>query len=179
MMRGLLIGQLEYVIPHIFKTPAHDGTFFRCSEAFVRKFVKRALNWSICASTRAGRKIPPNSNEILRRAFFRIAYTVKHEDIPSSLMANSDQTQVVLAQGSNIMYAPTNSKQVTTIGSDEKRAFTVLVTLTNDGKLLPYQSIYKGSTGASLLSKDCRSMSDTKSAGFLFESSMTSTYWST
>jgi len=145
----------------------------------VRKFIKRSLNWSIRASTRAGRKFPPNANDILRKAALRIAYITKHEDIPSVLMANSDQTQVVLAQGCDVTYAPTNSKQIATIGSDEKRAFTVLVTLTNDGKLLPFQSIHKGSTSASLPAKEARSMTDAVAEGFLFESSKTPTYWST
>jgi hypothetical protein len=58
-------------------------------------------------------------------------------------------------------------------------AITVLTTLTNDGVLLPFQTIHKGSTSLSLPSKDSRSMSEARDAGFLFESSMTSTYWST
>jgi hypothetical protein len=173
------IGHLEHLVPEVFKKPSQDGTLFRCSEMFVRKFIQRALNWTIRTSTRAGRKIPPNSDNILYCAFLRIAYIIKHEDIPSALLANSDQTQVVLAQGSGVTYAPVNSKQVETVGSDEKRVFTVLATLTNDGKLLPFQSIHKGSTSALLPSKTCKSMTEARAASFLFESSKTSTYWST
>lgn len=178
-IRGLLIAHLEHFAPKIFTTPSHDGTLFRCSEVFVRKFIKRSLNWTIRASTRAGRKFPKNSDDILRKAALRIAYVIKHEDIPSGLVANSDQTQVVLAQGSDVTYAPVNSNQVATIGSEEKRAFTVLVTLTNDGLLLPFQSIHKGSTSGSLPSKDAKSMPEAIAAEFLFESSKTTTYWST
>ena len=178
-IRGLLIAHLQYFTPQIFTTPLWDGTLFRCSDAFVRKFIKRSLNWSIRASTCAGRKFPSNSDDILQKAMLRIAYVIKHEDIPSGLIANSDQTQVVLAQGSDVTYAPVNSKQVATIGSEEKRAFTVLVTLTNDGKRLPFQCIHKGSTSASLPAKDARSMADALAEGFLFEPSKTSTYWST
>jgi hypothetical protein len=83
-------------------------------------------------------------------------------------MANSNQTQVVLAQGSDVTYPPVNSKQIATIGSEEKRAFTFLVTLSNDGKLLPFQCIYKGSTSASLPAKDARSMADALAEGFLY-----------
>jgi len=178
-IRGLLIGHLEHFIPQIFTTPSLDGTLFRCSEAFVRKFVHRALSWTIRASTRAGRKVPSNADSILRSANLRIAYVIKHEDIPSELIANSDQTQVLLAQGSNVTYAPIGANQVATIGAEEKRAFTVLVTLTNDGILLPFQSIYKGSSAASLPAKETKSMAEAINAGFLFESSKTSTYWST
>ena len=146
---------------------------------FVRKLIKRALGWTIRRSTRAGRKIPKNADEILTKAFLRIAYVTKHEDIPSKLIANSDQTQVLLQQGCDKTYAPKGSKQVATLGSEEKRAITVLTTLTNDGVLLPFQTIHKGSTPQSLPSKGCRSMSDARAAGFLLESSMSSTYWST
>jgi hypothetical protein len=108
-----------------------------------------------------------------------MAFIIKHEDIPSELMANSDQTQITLAQGCNMTYAPTNSKQVTTLGSEEKRAITVLVTLMNDGKVLPFQSIYKGMTSTSLPSKGAKNMMEACAAGFLFKSSKMSTYWST
>ena len=54
----------------------------------MRKFIHRALNWIIRASTRAGRKIPPNADSILRSANLRVAYVIKHEDIPSALIAN-------------------------------------------------------------------------------------------
>jgi hypothetical protein len=124
----------------------------------VRKLIKRALGWTIRRSTRAGRKIPKNADEILTKAFLRIAYITKHEDIPSELMANSDQMQVVLQQGCDKTYAPKSSKQVTTLGSEEKRAITVLTTLTNDGVLLPFQTIHKGSTLQSLPSKGSRQM---------------------
>jgi hypothetical protein len=145
----------------------------------VRKFIQRALGWTIQRSTCAGQKTLKNVNDILRKAVLHIAHVIKHEDIPSALIANSDQTQVVLQQGCNTTYAPKNSKQVTTVGSEEKRAITVLTTLTNDSVLLPFQTIYKGSTSQSLPSKNSRSMSEARDMEFLFESSMTSTYWST
>ncbi|PPR03038.1 hypothetical protein CVT26_004573 [Gymnopilus dilepis] len=178
-IRGLLIAHLQHHIPQIFTTPSPDGTLFRCSEAFVRKLVHRSLGWTIRRSTRAGRKIPPNAEDILSKAFLRVAHVVKHEDILSYLIANSDQTQVTLAQGANLTYAKIGSAQVSTLGSDEKRAITVLVTLTNDGTVLPFQAIYKGSTNASLPKKDAKGMQEAVAAGFLFESSKTSTYWST
>jgi len=178
-IRGLLIAHLQHFSLDIFTTPSRDGTLFRCSEVFMRKFIKRSLNWSIRSSTRAGCKFPPNSDDILRKAALRIAYLVKHHDIPSALIANSDQTQVVLAQGADVTYAPVNSKQVATIGSEEKHAFTVLVTVTNDGPLLPLQSIHKGQTAASLPGREAKSMAEALKVGFLFESSKTTTYWST
>ncbi len=178
-IRGLLIAHLQHFVPEIFTTPSRDGSYFKCSEIFVRKFVKRALGWSIRRSTRAGQKIPKDADQILRKASLRIAYVVKHEDIPSALIVNSDQTQVILQQGCNITYAPVGSKQVATVGSEEKRAVTVLASVTNDGVLLPFQTIYKGSSSLSLPKRKSRSMEEATAAGFLFESSHTNTYWST
>jgi hypothetical protein len=65
------------------------------------------------------------------------------------------------------------------LGSEEKHALTVFVTLTNDSLLLPFQTIHKGNTSQSLPSKNCRSMKEALENGFLFESSKTTTYWST
>ncbi|KAF8233305.1 hypothetical protein L208DRAFT_1267464 [Tricholoma matsutake] len=150
-----MITQLQHSIPRIFATPSPDGTLFHCSEAFVKKFIDRALGWSMQHSTQAGNMIPPNSDEILKKSFLRMAYSIKDESIPSELMANSDQTQLTLAQGCHMTYAKVGSKQVSTIGTEEKQAITVMVTFTNDSKVLPFQAIYKGSTATSLPSKRC------------------------
>ncbi|KAF8891917.1 hypothetical protein CPB84DRAFT_1848812 [Gymnopilus junonius] len=91
-------------------------------------------------------------------------------------MANSDQTQITLAQGANMTYAKIGSTHVSTLGSEEKHAITILVTLTDDGILLPFQAIYKGTTAALLPKKDARSMEEALGAEFLFESSKTSMF---
>jgi len=65
-----------------------------------------SVGWTIRHSTWAGQKIPEECDEILTKAFLRIAYVTKHEDIPSELIANSDQTQVLLQQGCDKTYAP-------------------------------------------------------------------------
>ncbi|RDB20753.1 hypothetical protein Hypma_012086, partial [Hypsizygus marmoreus] len=178
-IRGLLIAHLEHRTPQIFKDPSPDGSLFRCSESFVAKFIARSLGWSIRRSTCAGRKIPVNAEEILLQAFLRMAYVIKDHRIPSELIANSDQTQMTLAQGCHMTYAKTGSTQVSTVGSEEKRAITVMVTLTNDGIILPFQTIHKGSTKGSLPSQKAPYMTESLLARFLFESSMTKTYWST
>jgi len=175
-IHGIMIGQLEFSAPLIFKQPSQDGTLFRCSEDFVKKFLKRSMGWTIRRSTRvAGGKIPADSDVILFKAFLRMAYSVKTENVPSKLIVNSDQTQITLAQGCQLTYAPIRSKQVTTVGSEEKRAITLLVSLTNDGQLLPFQTIYKGSTPASLPSKKAPGYKECIEAGFLMEPSKTAT----
>lgn len=149
-VRGIIIAHLQHSAPEIFKVPSPDGTLFRCSEGFVLKFLHRALGWNMWRSTRVGQKIPANADEILRKAFLRIAWVVKDETIPSELIVNSDQTQVMLAQGCHMTYASFGATQVSTVGDEEKRAIMIFPSVTNHGKLLPIQAIHKGQNEKSL-----------------------------
>ncbi|KAF8237917.1 hypothetical protein L208DRAFT_1244788, partial [Tricholoma matsutake] len=114
-----------------------------------------------------------NAAEILMKSFLQMVYSVKDKSIPSQIMANSDKMQLTLAQGCHMTYMKVGLKQVSTTGMEEKHTITGMVTLTNDGKILPFQAIYKASTATSLPSKNF------DEAGFLLETSMTKMYWST
>jgi hypothetical protein len=60
-------------------------------------------------------------------------------------------------QGSKLTWTKTVSHQVTVIGEDKKRAFTVVVSVSNSSELLPFQAIYQGyssKTCPSKLAKD-------------------------
>jgi hypothetical protein len=174
-----MIGQLQHLTPTIFEEISADGTQFHCSKTFVRKYLQCTLGWSIRCSTRAGQKIHENVDEVLTDAFLQIAYTIKDHDIPSPLIINSDQGQVEYAPGSSVTYAPTGSLQVSTLGAEDKRAITMLLSVSNDGTLLPIQTIYKGLSSASTPSKNSPSHTEASDAGFLFEYSNMKTYWST
>jgi hypothetical protein len=50
-------------------------------------------------------------------------------------------------------YSPIGAKQVSLVGGDEKRVFTVMVSVANDGTLLPFQAIYAGLSAVSRPSK--------------------------
>ena len=67
-------------------------------------------------------------------------------NIPASLRVNSDQTQLVYAQGCGLTWAPHGSKQVAVVGSEEKQAYMLLVSIAADGSVLPFQAIYEGSS---------------------------------
>ncbi|KAF9236436.1 hypothetical protein BU15DRAFT_50100 [Melanogaster broomeanus] len=123
--------------------------------------------------------MPENWEDICEQAALRIAYGIKEQDIPSALYVNSDQTQVVYAQGSNLTWAPTGAKQVSTVGNEEKRAFTIVVSIANDGTMLPLQAIYGGLSKKSCPEPTSLHFEDCIKAGFKFEYSNTSTYWST
>jgi hypothetical protein len=178
-VRGIVVATILKMAPEIFEKRALDGTSFQCSDSYLRQWLHGALLWSERRATRAAQKLPDNWEDLCKRAFLRIAYSIKEEDIPPELFVNSDQTQVVYAQGSKLTWAPTGSRQVTVIGEDEKRAFTVTVSVSNSGTLLPFQAIYQGQSSKTCPSESAPDYGSAKAAGFRFESSKTKTYWST
>ena len=64
------------------------------------------------------------------------------------------------------------------VGGDEKRAFTVLIAVANDGTLLPFQAIYVGKTAQSCPSNNAPHFDDLENLGVCMEYSGTTTYWS-
>jgi hypothetical protein len=165
--------------PEIFDAEANDSSKFWCSDSFLRKWVHGALNWSERRATRAGHKIPENWEDLCERAFLCIAYNIKDEDIPAELYVNTDQTQVILAQGSNLTWAETGTKQVSVVGAEEKRAITIVVSVSCSGELLPFQAIYHGETARSTPTRSSECMDDCLEIGMRFEPSKSDTYWST
>jgi hypothetical protein len=145
------------------------------SDNFVRRWVKANLNWTKQKATQAAQRIPENWEDLCKWSFLRKPYCIKEYDIPSALYVNADQTQVVYAPGNKLTYAP---MEVSLVGGDEKRAFTVLVAVANDGTLLPFQAIYEGKTERSCPSSYLKHYSDVINAGIRLEYSKTSTYWS-
>ena len=91
---------------------------------------------------------------------------------------NSDQAQMVYAPGNRMTWAPMGSKQVSLVGVDEKRAFTLLVSVSADGSLLPFQAIYSGMSDLSCPSTNAPHYTDCRTLGFRFDFSGTKTYWS-
>ncbi|KAJ7605138.1 hypothetical protein DFH06DRAFT_923228, partial [Mycena polygramma] len=135
------------------------------------------LRWSVRTPTNAAQKLPANWEDLCEKAFLRMAHIIKEHDIPSSLILNSDQTQVVYAPGTGLTWAKRGSKEVSVVGHEEKRAFTLVVTLVNNGTLGAFQCIYAGSTWRSLPSIDARGYEELTALGCKFVSSHTDTYW--
>jgi hypothetical protein len=178
-IRGIFVATILDMAPEIFEQKASDGTKFRCSDSFLRKWLHETMNWSERKATRAAHKLPENWEDICEKSLLRIAQDMKEEDIPAALYVNTDQTQAVYAQGSNLTWTQTGSAQVSVVGEDEKRAFTAVVSVSNSGVLLPFQAIYMGKSNRSCPDKSARSYDETQAAKFRFEYSNTGTYWST
>ena len=178
-VRGIVVATILKMAPEIFDRCAKDGSSFRCSDSYLRKWLHGTLLWSERKATRAAQKLPEDWELLCQRAFLRIAYGIKEEDIPPELFVNSDQTQVVYAQGSKLTWTKTGSRQVTVIGEDEKRTFTVVVSVSNSGELLPFQAIYQGYSAKTCPSASAKNYHAMKAVRLRFEFSKTKTYWST
>jgi hypothetical protein len=176
--RAIIIATILYMKPDILEQKFKDGSTFRASDSFVRKFLHGLLSWSLRKATQAAQKLPKDWEDQCEQSFFRKAYAIKEEDIPAELYVNSDQTQLVYAPGNRMTWAPTGSKQVAVVGMDEKRAFTLLVSVAADGTILPFQAIFQGKTKLSLPAASSPNYDDAMKAGFKFEFSGTKTYWS-
>jgi hypothetical protein len=177
--RAMIVATILQMNPSIFDQKFKDGSSFRVSDSFVRNFLHSVLAWSLRKATQAAQKLPKDWQNQCLHSFFRKAYVIKDRDIPIYLVVNFDQTQVTLAPGNRMSWAETGSKQVGMVGMDEKRAFTLVVGVSADGTLLPFQTIFVGKTATSLPSATTSpNYSDAVKAGFKFEPSGTGTYWS-
>ena len=70
---------------------------------------------------------------------------------PDSLILNSDQTPSNYVTVVRTTMAPKNVKHVAVAGLNDRRAITRTLTISLDGKMLPFQAIYGGKT---LLAED-------------------------
>lgn len=178
-IRGIIVAVILRMAPEIFEKKGKDGSVFRCSDSWVRRWLHRTLNWSERKATRAAHKLPRDWEDQCEKSFLRLAHDIKEHDIPVELHVNTDQSQGAFAQGSSFTWAKTGSKQVSIIGAEEKRAHTIVVSVSNSGVLLPFQAIYEGKSHLSLPRKSAPNYALATEAGIRFEYSGNSTYWST
>jgi hypothetical protein len=172
VMVATIIREQPVIMEHTFK----DGSTFHASDSFVRKWLHGTMGWSLCKGTRAAHKLLDDWEGQCEKLAIRKAYLLKEFDIPDELFANSDQTNRKYAPGDKPTYAKTGAKQVSVIGAEEKRAFTVMVTITSAGCLLPFQVIYQGKTERSCPNSKSPHYDAAIAAGFQFEFSDTKTY---
>ncbi|KAF8597066.1 hypothetical protein BDV93DRAFT_453871 [Ceratobasidium sp. AG-I] len=138
------------------------------------------MGWSRRHFTRAAQKIPANAPQQLHRSFLRMACTIRDQGVPSSCIVNADQTQVVYSHGSQYTWNERGVRQVQVVGTEEKRAYTMLVGVSNNGNVLPFQAIYQGRTSVSLPNPNISSCyNEALAIGMQFLPSLTDTYWST
>jgi hypothetical protein len=170
VVRAVFLGFAKIMAPDLL-----SESRFKCSSSFIRNFLANKLHWSWRTPTRAAQKTPDNWESKCEDAFLRIVYQVMLEKIVPEAVINSDQLGVHLIPVAKKTWAPSGAKQVPSFGKEEKRQFTLMVTTTASGDILPFQCIYKGKTKKSLPSESKRH--DAEKEGFLF-SCGGETHWS-
>ncbi|KLO15358.1 hypothetical protein SCHPADRAFT_824907 [Schizopora paradoxa] len=174
-----MLANIEKHAPELLRRQISKGVTFKCSDAFVTKFLSLHLGWSERKATRAAQKLPENWQEQIRKAWLRLARLIRDERILPELIVNSDQSQVVIQQGTDRTWNECGARQVSVVGESEKRAFTCMPAISMDGKIVGLQSIWQGKTPKSQPSRDAPGYEEALQIGCTFESSMSSTYWST
>lgn len=94
----------------------------------------------------AMQNIPTDTVEQSHCAFAQQVLVICDHGIPAALHVNFDQTNVLLQSSSHVTYEQTGGKQVSVLGVEEKRAFTLIVGVSTSGELLPFQVIWQGKT---------------------------------
>lgn len=180
-----MIGILKVRLPEIFEAEVGNNKKpFQCSDTFVGRFVNRTLGWSKRKGTQAGQKLPINAEEQMEAHLFRIAIAITDNNIPDSCVANCDQTGNVYAQAALSTYDQTGTNQVTIVGKEDKRAFTIMVGISMSGDVLPFQIMYPGTRPCSRPSIDDpkspfkTANDEAKRLTFRFESTGNSKHWS-
>ena len=82
-------------------------------------------------------------------------------------------------QGTKTSWNESGVKQVATVGQEEKRAFTLVPSISASGVLLPMQAVFVGKTDASCPNTKAPAYDDAIQFGLEMLPSKTSTYWST
>jgi hypothetical protein len=177
-MRGLLLGFIEHLAPELLTAVARDGSVFKASESFMRRFLYQELRWVPRIVTRAAQKVPVDAEDQCYRSFLRQAYTTQRYGIRhASLRINFDQTQVVIQDNNTHTFAEEGSKQVSGTGKEEKRAWTAVAGVSAAGVALPFQIVMKGATAQSLPSPKAPFTAEADTVGIDFCLNVKN-YWS-
>ncbi|KAJ7035960.1 hypothetical protein C8F04DRAFT_879855, partial [Mycena alexandri] len=136
------------------------------------------LSWSERRTTKAAQKLPDNYEKILEEAFFRQAHVICDYAVPAGLRVNTDQTQIVYQQGTGSTWTQRGAKQVASVGKDEKRAFTLVPSISASGRILATQAVFSGKKMASCPSLTAGRYDEAVDLGYAMLPSGTSTYWS-
>ena len=101
-VRGIVITMLMSMAPKVFEIKEPDGSSFQCSDSFLQQWLHNTMGWSEHKATYAARKIPDNWEDICKKSILHMAFLIKEEDVPTLLYINSNQTQIVYVQESNL-----------------------------------------------------------------------------
>ncbi len=121
---------------------------FSVSKTFGKAFVQKHLGWTWRRVTTAASKLPEDWEKQGDETAYRVAALCKLHNIPPELVVNSDQTAIYVRPASKQTYETKGVKVVRSLGKDEKRQITGMVSSTSSGSMLPLQLIFQGKTTA-------------------------------
>ena len=133
--RAIILEIISKTAPEILEHTSHDGSQFRASESFVHKGLHETMKWSIQKATRTAHKLPRDWEDQSEHSTLQKAYTIKEHNIVAELWVNSDQGNNNFSPGTKMTWME-HGKQVSLIGGDKKRAFTLMVSVSASGELL-------------------------------------------
>lgn len=174
-----MVAIIEKNAPEVFEITRHNGSQFKCSESYVRKYLHHTLGWSKCHATKAAQKLPTNYEDLLKEAWLREAYVIHDYNVPAALRVNTDKTQLVYQQGTSTTWNESGVKQVAIVGQEEKCAFTLVPSISASGNLLPMQAIFHGKTTSSCPNPQATQYANAKAYKYQMLPLKTATYWST
>ncbi|KAJ7467330.1 hypothetical protein B0H11DRAFT_1814098, partial [Mycena galericulata] len=178
-IHAIMVAHIKHGAPGLLgSTVGSDGSKFRCSESFVHRYLRNTLGWSQRRATKAGQKLPANHEKVIDDAFLREALLIRNYGVPAALRVNTDQTQLVYQQGADSTWNLRGAKQVATVGQEEKRAFTLVPSISASGVLLPMQAVFGGKTTASCPSTASKRYDEAIALGYSMVPSLSGTYWS-
>ncbi|KAF8609641.1 hypothetical protein BDV93DRAFT_432127 [Ceratobasidium sp. AG-I] len=143
--KSVVLAFIRTDAPALFQDPR-----FQCSDSFIRRLLKDWLDWSWRTVTQAAQKLPENHVTRCIDLAHRLTWNIAMHNVPPELVINADQTGISYLGTGRKTWELKGSNQVSGVGKDEKRQFTLMVGVTAAGQILPFQSIFKGSTAASL-----------------------------
>ncbi|PPR06271.1 hypothetical protein CVT24_000890 [Panaeolus cyanescens] len=161
LTRSIFLSIIKDRQPDLLKT-------FRCSTHFVYQFLESTMDWTFRKGTRAAAHIPADAQIQCERTFFRMVHLISYYDIPPGLVINMDQTGIIILATHNQTFEKKGSRQVDIVGKNEKRAFTLCVSTTAAGDVLPFQQVWSGKTDKSLPDSSAALMDEAKKLGFDF-----------
>lgn len=163
--------------------PDADETF---SDRWMHKLLRELLGWAFRMGTQPGRNRPDDWEDRCILTFLRLSRSTLRYNIKSPRMiVNADQTGISLFPVGNKTWEVRGSKQVPTYNHDEKRQvrtcehsqscvltrhlqYTLVVASSNGGDILPFQSVWGGSTPASLPSQKALRREEADREGFTY-----------
>lgn len=157
---AVIRAHLTHVLPDLIESG------FKISNTWIRQFLVDELSWVCRKSTRATRKCPPNAEALCQKTHARLTYAIRNTSTHPSIIVNPDQAGMLVLPLGKDTYEVKGSLNVPAITHDEKRQFTVVVASSMDGDMLPFQSVWGGSSPASLPSKRAARYEEANELGF-------------